>query len=501
MSLRPQFERYDRDRPGETRAGFAGERASWRSEPDIDRPGERRPARTRRPRPEDDQPSPNLYQAHFSHAEQRPARRFAADEERRRPEAEAPPAQPARRRAAPSGRYMFACAGRQVRLGPVAFWTVVGTLVIMAGWSIVTATYFAFHDDVITRLISRQADLQTAYEDRLTDMRAQVDRVISRQLLDQEQFEQKLDQVVRRQSVLEQRASALGSLADPGVTGSVKPPARHAPASDGLAPKPSPINDRSTPTAPAERRARLDSQSGAAHAAGPGLEARLARLVTALDRVEQRQAASLQALDESFDGKVKRIRTVLSELGVQPGKAPEAGTGGPFVPIKLSGHAGPFERQVHRVQLARAHLDRLNKALLAVPVRRPVSGEIDLSSGFGMRIDPFVGRPAMHTGLDFRGDVGEAIRATASGTVTAAGWSGGYGKMVEIDHGNGLSTRFGHLSEILVRVGQPVKIGHTVGKMGSSGRSTGPHLHYETRVDGEAVDPQRFLRAGSRLAL
>ena len=113
-----------------------------------------------------------------------------------------------------------------------------------------------------------------------------------------------------------------------------------------------------------------------------------------------------------------------------------------------------------------------------------------------MRTDPFLGRPAMHTGIDFRGDTGEPVHATAAGKVTIAGWNGGYGKMVEIDHGNGLATRYGHLSEIDVKVGQIVRIGQVIGKIGSTGRSTGPHLHYETRIDGEAVDPQKFLRAG-----
>jgi murein DD-endopeptidase MepM/ murein hydrolase activator NlpD len=94
---------------------------------------------------------------------------------------------------------------------------------------------------------------------------------------------------------------------------------------------------------------------------------------------------------------------------------------------------------------------------------------------------------------------GDPVRATANGTVTVAGWQGGYGKMVEIDHGNGLITRYGHLSSIEVNVGQSVKNGHTVGKVGSTGRSTGPHLHYETRVDGDAIDPQKFLRAGAKI--
>jgi murein DD-endopeptidase MepM/ murein hydrolase activator NlpD len=117
-----------------------------------------------------------------------------------------------------------------------------------------------------------------------------------------------------------------------------------------------------------------------------------------------------------------------------------------------------------------------------------------------VRIDPFLSKPAMHTGLDLRAEIGDPVLATASGTVTIAGWTGGYGKMVEIDHGNGFATRYGHMSEIDVKVGQQVKLGETLGKVGTTGRSTGPHLHYETRIDGEPVDPQKFLTAGTKLA-
>ncbi|MFL6822901.1 MAG: M23 family metallopeptidase, partial [Xanthobacteraceae bacterium] len=119
--------------------------------------------------------------------------------------------------------------------------------------------------------------------------------------------------------------------------------------------------------------------------------------------------------------------------------------------------------------------------------------------GFGVRIDPDQGAPAMQTGLALHGESGDPVRATADGTVIAAGWNGGYGRVVEVDHHNGLSTRYAHLSSIDVRVGQSVKSGQIVGKVGSTGRSTGPHLHYETRLKGEAVDPQKFLRAGEKL--
>src|SRR5713226_6097684 len=144
--------------------------------------------------------------------------------------------------AAQRADYTLLHAGRQLRLGPIAFWVVVGTLVIMAVWTITTATYFAFREDVLTRLIARQADMQFGYEDRIAEMRAQVDRISSRQLLDQEQFEQKLDQILRRQAMLEARANALGSVGD--VTGSIRAPARAGGEPRAVPLKPSPISDK-----------------------------------------------------------------------------------------------------------------------------------------------------------------------------------------------------------------------------------------------------------------
>jgi murein DD-endopeptidase MepM/ murein hydrolase activator NlpD len=417
----------------------------------------------------------------------------------------------AARHAPPRADYTLAHAGRQFRLGPITFWVAVGSLVVMAGWSLATGTYFAFHDDVLTRLIARQKEQQYAYEDRIAELRAQVDRIASRQLLDQEQFEQKLEQVVRRQSVLESRASTLAGVPDPTPTGSIKGRPTPLPESQpGAPPKASPISDTVTFTTPPDREARLQSRvlpTVASRVPAPnktmavGVQGSIARLQASLDRVEARQTATLNALEERFDTRAKRIRSVLADLGLdgkKAGAAPAA-TGGPFVPLKLRSDAQAFERQIYRINVARANVERLARTIGAVPVRKPIMGDIDLSSGFGVRSDPFLGRPAMHTGLDFRSSTGDPVRATANGTVETAGWSGGYGKMVEIDHGNGFSTRYGHLSEIDVKAGQTVKIGQIIGRVGSTGRSTGPHLHYETRVDGDAVDPQKFLRAGIRL--
>lgn len=407
--------------------------------------------------------------------------------------------------------YALVHAGRQVRIGPVVFWIIAGTIVIMAAWTMATATYFAFRDDVLTRLVARQAEMQYAYEDRISELRAQVDRATSRQLLDQEQFEKKLEQIQKRQATLEQRTTALGGIPDLGLTGSIKPAQRSSALPDRSATsKSAAINDTVIFVAPPDREARLESRSVTVAALKPAGATKspvatnvLTRLQTALDAVEGRQIAALNALEETYESKMRRMRGVFSDLGLEMPpmeKATPVAMGGPFVPAKPPSDSSAFDKQFFRINVVRAQVDRLSKTLALVPYRKPVIGEIEFTSGFGVRSDPFLGRPAMHTGLDFRAASGDPVRATANGKVASAGWSGGYGRMVEIDHGNGLSTRYGHLSEILVKVGESVKIGQVVGAVGSTGRSTGPHLHYETRIDGEAVDPQKFLRAGIRLA-
>ncbi len=394
--------------------------------------------------------------------------------------------------------YTITHAGRQIRFGPVAFWIAVGSVVVMASWSVATATYFAFRDDVLKGLIARQSEQQYAYEDRLAELRAQIDRTTSRQLLDQEQFERKLDDLARREAALESHATALGGLGDPTPTGSIRGTPRGGEMSSGKA---SPVGETLAAPQRPDHGAALDpsrAPTGGKRGAQIAVNIRLDNIEASLDRVERRQATALREMEDRYQGKSRKLRGVLAELGLKLGPPPSA-SGGPFVPVRPAGDGHDFERALMRVDLARTQAEQLSHALASVPLRKPVNGEIDTTSNFGVRMDPFLHVPAMHTGLDFRGELGEPIHATAVGTVTAAGWSGGYGKMVEIDHGNGLATRYGHLSQIDLYVGDKVRVGDIVGRLGSTGRSTGPHLHYETRVDGEAVDPQKFLNAGAKL--
>jgi murein DD-endopeptidase MepM/ murein hydrolase activator NlpD len=226
-----------------------------------------------------------------------------------------------------------------------------------------------------------------------------------------------------------------------------------------------------------------------------------ARISRSLDKAEQNQTATLSDLAERINLRTRRIQTILADLGVKSSRATGAGpTGGPFVPLKPGqSNTSAFDTQLNRINAGSAQIDRVEQTILTVPLGSPVIGEPDMTSPFGMRKHPIFRRLAIHTGIDLRGDTGEPVRATATGKVTIAGRQGGYGNVVEISHGNGLATRFGHLSEISVKVGQVVRIGEIIGSIGSTGLSTGPHLHYETRVNGQPVDPQKFLRAGLSL--
>jgi murein DD-endopeptidase MepM/ murein hydrolase activator NlpD len=261
-----------------------------------------------------------------------------------------------------------------------------------------------------------------------------------------------------------------------------------------------PPHRQSAIDAPQER----DSAGVALDATLPG---RLAVAASALDRVERSQVDTLAKLRAPALATAERLRIVLAETGLSPDRLIQAaGTdkrspqGGPFVPVQLGPESSPFVREFATVQEALLITDRLRRVLPHVPLRKPLPGAPDVTSGFGVRIDPFLGRPAMHTGIDLRDDYGAPVRATAAGRVVTAEWTGGYGKMVELDHGSGLTSRYGHLSAISVREGEMVEARTIIGRIGSTGRATGPHLHYEVRIDDEAVDPTRFLRAGAKLA-
>ena len=181
----------------------------------------------------------------------------------------------------------------------------------------------------------------------------------------------------------------------------------------------------------------------------------------------------------------------------QANKAPAVG--GPFSSVAPANSSDKADPQFRALFNSWKKLDTKAQAFVAIPSSKPVTLPISLSSGFGVRSDPFSGGAAMHSGVDIPGPVGTPIYATADGIVGRTGWVGGYGNLVEIDHGGAIQTRYGHLSSIIATVGSRVKRGQLIGLMGSTGRSTGSHLHYEVRLEGRAVNPTPFLRTDSYL--
>jgi murein DD-endopeptidase MepM/ murein hydrolase activator NlpD len=208
-----------------------------------------------------------------------------------------------------------------------------------------------------------------------------------------------------------------------------------------------------------------------------------------LARVEQAQLQQAALVAAALDVRYQVTAAELKRLGISPARVgSNDGVGGPF---ESAGNA-TFKALFNSWK----KLDQLQDGVIAVPSDKPVKMNVEFTSGFGVRSDPFHSGAAMHPGIDLAGSYGTPIYATADGTVLRAGWnSGGYGNLVEIDHGRGITTRYGHMSAILVHPGDHVTRGQQVGRMGSTGRSTGNHLHYEVRIDGRAVNPIPFMKS------
>jgi murein DD-endopeptidase MepM/ murein hydrolase activator NlpD len=208
-----------------------------------------------------------------------------------------------------------------------------------------------------------------------------------------------------------------------------------------------------------------------------------------LARVEQQQLEQAALVAKALDVRYQVTAAELKQLGISPARVgSNDGVGGPFERAGNSTFKSLFDSW--------KKLDQLQDGVIAIPSDKPVKLNVEFTSGFGVRSDPFHAGAAMHPGIDLAGTYGTPIYATAEGTVLRAGWnSGGYGNLVELDHGRGITTRYGHMSAILVRAGDHVTRGQQIGRMGSTGRSTGNHLHYEVRIDGRAVNPIPFMKS------
>lgn len=214
-----------------------------------------------------------------------------------------------------------------------------------------------------------------------------------------------------------------------------------------------------------------------------------------LARLEARQIAFTERLTRYADRRAARAVRAIRELGLNPDTiardADGAAMGGPLEML-AAGVDGAIDPRFQRLGASMARMSALERGLDAIPQVAPAHVKM-VTSSYGYRRDPFTGAAAMHSGLDFRGPRGAPIYAAAKGRVSFVGTKSGYGKTVEITHGNGMMTRYAHMSRFDIQVGQSIEAGAVIGGIGSTGRSTGPHLHFEVRINGRAVNPRPFL--------
>lgn len=374
-------------------------------------------------------------------------------------------------------------------------------------WAGAASWYILAKDDLSQGVFARQTEMRFAYEDRIGALAGRLEREVTQNLVDRDTSEARLTALTARQAEIEsrqswlrgvaERAAGLG-LGDGGAisTGSlgVLPPRADRPAGRPD-PKPAPLAE---PFA-----LRLGDPSVVApDAAKPTPRDRLSLIERSLDTVTSDELRVAETWSRIATTRLAHMRDALDATGLDiERRAPSSSlpVGGPLVALPQAARAGSFAPFAGQIEVGLTEIDRLARTVRRLPLGRPLTGELEQTSPFGARVDPFTRGLAFHTGTDFRGEEGAPVRATGAGRVSVAEYTGGYGNLVEIDHGGGVATRYGHLSIFGVAPGDRVEAGQIVGRVGSTGRSTGNHVHYETRINGEPVNPTRFLDAGRLL--
>tara|TARA_R110002012_G_scaffold258598_10_gene439451 strand:- start:41079 stop:42377 length:1299 start_codon:yes stop_codon:yes gene_type:complete len=397
---------------------------------------------------------------------------------------------------------------RHVTIRPWVAGLVMSVLGVMAIGYLGATSYLVLRDDLIGASMARQARMQHAYEDRIAALRSQVDRVTSRQLLDQQLMEEKVAELIARQNALSNRHGKIGPLLDRvGVSPSQVPIPVSNPKKQAALPTVTAKTARlaalaSSPTLIAEpTAARINplayagSTTAERESVGERADRIFSSVTLSLKSIEREQIEKMQGLAIDAFETASEIDEIIKSAGLPRPAIGDSAVGGPFV---RPNDPNAFEATLDDLDQALGRLDTVRRHARKLPIGIPAPGR-EITSRYGNRRDPFLGRLAFHGGIDFRTPTGTPILATGSGVVVHAGRNGGYGKMVEIDHGNGITTRYAHLSSVEVRKGDHVAIGVRIGKSGSTGRSTGPHLHYEVRRNGKAADPMRFLKAAKKL--
>jgi murein DD-endopeptidase MepM/ murein hydrolase activator NlpD len=411
---------------------------------------------------------------------------------------------------------------RFIRLRPATQAIAITGITLFAAWSIATAIVLM---DWISAGSTRDqaARQQATFEERLNTLSVDRDIRADEAARAQERFNLALEQVSDMQGrllasedrrreletgidviqntlrrTIEQRdeartAAAAASLALAAETGTTRTDGARANDAEATLAM---LTDALGDTATERDRMETEADRAAARVSDMEMAARELRSVNdeIFTRLEEAVTISMEPLDNMFRAAGMSPEELLDKV-----RSGYSGQGGPLSPLSLSTSGalpGPDEARANAILEG---LDRMNLYRLATeqaPLAMPVTASFRWTSGFGMRRDPKGWGNRMHDGVDLAGSYGTPILATGDGTVIHAGWDNGYGRSVEIRHINGIVTRYAHMAELRVDVGQNVSRGQQIGDMGNSGRSTGTHLHYEILIGGSPVNPMTFIKAG-----
>jgi len=347
---------------------------------------------------------------------------------------------------------------------------------VLAATNVLTLVGFLMAPD-ISALLNGQTDaVVSAYEDRIAQLRIEVDRLHSRQFAQAGDINLQLQELTQQQEVLLEQHQLVKQLAQ-----------KAAELGIDTASLPQQMEDEAPVAAVAPATATGED---------------LAEVSASMTQMMDDSRLALAALSQSATASTDTILDALGGIGIKP-KMPyglSEPVGGPFIPAVEDADSTGIVDDANDVFLALARFRAARSAIDLAPIHKPMGALTRVSSGFGNRKDPFTGGRAFHSGIDFPAPRGTAVLSAGYGKVSFVGEKSGYGNVVEITHSNGLITRYGHLSAFLVKEGQIVDTGTPIAKVGSTGRSTGPHLHFEVRRKDVAVDPGQYLAVGKRLA-
>ena len=370
-------------------------------------------------------------------------------------------------------------AHRKVSISPALLY---GGFALLLLTNAVTAVGLMMAPDIARLFGAQDGTVLSAYEDRISQLRLEVDRLQSRHYAQAGDINLQLQELAQQQEVLVEQHQYVRQLAEKaaelGIESDSTAAASTAPSDAGTDPVLTGSID--TPSSPADA---------------------VAAAVANVNQMMEDSRVALSALSDAATSKTDEIVGTLATIGIKPKLPVDDGSaeGGPLLPPVDTADSPSLIDDANAVATALERFAAAKGAAELAPVHRPIRGVQRISSTFGNRKDPFTGRLAFHSGIDFAAPQGSTVLAAGSGTVSFVGQMSGYGNVVEITHGNGLVTRYGHLSAFLVSEGQKVETGDAIARVGSTGRSTGPHLHFEVRRTDNAVDPGRYLTVGTVL--